>query len=158
MRIGVVSDSHGDAGVLNRVIAAAGPVALWLHAGDYCRDGQQLAALSGLPVTGVAGNCDRTDAVLADEYIEATGKKIWLTHGHRHNVKYGVAELVWWGRQYGVDIVVFGHTHIPYNHRHQELLLFNPGSPGAPRGGSKPSYGILEIRADGTIEGSIREL
>ncbi|QDR79767.1 metallophosphoesterase family protein [Sporomusa termitida] len=158
MRIGVVSDSHGDAGVLHRVLADAGTVALWLHAGDYYRDGRRLAELSGLPVTGVAGNCDRTQDVPADEYIEAAGKKIWLTHGHRQHVKYGVDELVWWGRQYGVDIVVFGHTHIPYNHRHQEILIFNPGSPGAPRGGAAPSYGILEIHAGGTIEGTIREL
>jgi putative phosphoesterase len=158
MRIGVVSDSHGDVGILNQVIAAAGPVEYWLHAGDYYRDGWRLAEMTGLTVTVVAGNCDRTNAVLADEYIELAGKKIWLTHGHRYNVKYGVNELAWWGRQYGVDVVVFGHTHIPYNHHHDGILLFNPGSPGAPRGGSKPGYGLLEINANGTIEGLIREL
>ncbi|HWR42700.1 metallophosphoesterase [Sporomusa sp.] len=158
MRIGVVSDSHGDVGILKQVIAAAGPVEHWLHAGDYYQDGWRLAEMTGLPLTVVAGNCDRTNAVLADEYIEIAGKKIWLTHGHRHNVKYGVSELAWWGRQYGVSIVVFGHTHIPYNSQQDGILLFNPGSPRAPRGGSKPSYGILDITENGTIEGSIREL
>ncbi|WP_425060400.1 Putative metallophosphoesterase MG207 [Sporomusa carbonis] len=157
MRIGVVSDSHGDVKVLKHVVTVAGPVDSWLHAGDYCQDGWHLEKLTGLPVTAVAGNCDRQTSALADEYVELAGKTIWLTHGHRHNVKYGVNELVWWGKQYGVSIVIFGHTHIPYNRWHDGILLFNPGSPRAPRGGAAPSCGILTVSTDGNIEGQIIE-
>ena len=158
MRIGVVSDTHGDVAILKRVIAAAGQVDHWLRAGDYCQDGWRLAELTGLPLTGVAGNCDRNNAVPAEGHVELAGKTIWLTHGHRHNAKYGISELVWWGRQYGADIVVFGHTHVPCNCWHDDILVFNPGSPGMPRGGSAPSCGVLEIRGNGTIEGTIMEL
>ena len=158
MRIGVISDTHGDITALRQVIAAAGPVDHWLHAGDYFQDGWKLAELTGLPVTVVAGNCDRTTAVPVDAYTELAGKTIWLTHGHRHNVKYGLGELAWWGGQYGADIVVFGHTHIPYSGWHDGRLLFNPGSPGAPRGGSNPSCGILHIQENGVIEEHIVEL
>jgi len=58
MNIGVISDTHGDAAAIRRVVAAVGPVDMWLHAGDYSKDANILAALTGLPVTAVAGNCD----------------------------------------------------------------------------------------------------
>lgn len=158
MRIGVVSDTHGDIVILKKVIAAAGPVDQWLHAGDYYYDGWQLAELTGLPVTVVAGNCDRTKAVSADEYVEVAGKTIWITHGHRYDVKYGMDQLTFWGKEYDAGVVVFGHTHRSYNKWHEGILLFNPGSPSSPRGGSKPSFGILEINENDIINGIIIEL
>lgn len=158
MKIGVISDTHGDVQSLKQVVAVAGEVDHWLHAGDHCKDGYLLGELTNLPVTVVAGNCDRSLSVLPDEYVEIAGKTIWVTHGHRHNVKYGVQELVWWGKQYGADIVVFGHTHMPYNAWHEGLLLLNPGSPRLPRGGSFPSCGIIHILEDGIIEANIIEL
>jgi predicted phosphodiesterase len=49
-------------------------------------------------------------------------------------------------RQFGdVDIIVFGHSHEPYNSYIQGVLLFNPGQ-------AKNSFGLLtiddEIRPD----------
>lgn len=158
MRIGVVSDTHGDLYGLKSVIAAAGPVDYWLHAGDYYQDGCRLKELTGVPVTGVAGNCDRNKAVLPDEYINIAGKVIWLTHGHRYNVKYGITELVLWAKQYEAAVTVFGHSHMPYNSWHDGILIFNPGSPSAPRGGSNHSFGILDIKENGSIEAQIVEL
>lgn len=158
MRIGVVSDTHGHSSSLQRVIAAAGPVDQWLHAGDYFYDGRQLAELTGLPVTGVAGNCDRTRVVPIDEYVEAAGQTIWITHGHRYDVKYGMDQLLFWGREYGASVIVFGHTHVPYNCSHDGILLLNPGSPSSPRGGSAPSFGILEISPGRAPSGYIIEL
>ena len=158
MRIGVVSDTHGDMVILKKVIAAAGDVDQWLHAGDYYQDGWRLAELTALPVTIVAGNCDRTKAVPADEYVEVAGKTIWITHGHRYDVKYGMNQLAFLGREYDASVVVFGHTHISYIKWHEGILLLNPGSPSSPRGGSEPSFGILEINGNGIIKGSIIEL
>jgi predicted phosphodiesterase len=54
------------------------------------------------------------------------GRKIWLTHGHRYHAKERVGELLWWGRQYGVDAVVYGHSHIPDRTWQDGILLFNP--------------------------------
>ncbi|HWR55298.1 MAG TPA: metallophosphoesterase family protein, partial [Negativicutes bacterium] len=37
MRIGIVSDTHGDQRAIKQVVAQVGPVDLWLHAGDHVR-------------------------------------------------------------------------------------------------------------------------
>ena len=160
MRIGVISDTHGNVQVIRRMLAAAEPVDGWLHAGDYSQDARFLAEWSGVPVTVVAGNCDGRVATLPDEYVEAGARKIWLTHGHRYGVKQDLSDLLWWARQFEVQAVVFGHTHIPYCRRHGEVLALNPdgiflsNGPGDPKDvpadiatvkellGKKPVFGI----------------
>ncbi|HWR39007.1 MAG TPA: metallophosphoesterase [Patescibacteria group bacterium] len=156
MRIGVVSDTHGNTRMLRRAVAAAGPVDQWLHAGDYSQDARHLIGWSQVPVTTVAGNCDGRVDLPLDEYVDVGGKKIWLTHGHRYSVKQDLVDIIWWGGQYEVDIAVFGHTHVPYCQRHGSLLVFNPGSLGIPRFG-RPTYGLLTIDGD-EIYGQIIEV
>lgn len=145
MRIGIVSDTHGDQRMIKQVIAQAGPVALWLHAGDYVRDGRIFGEMTGLPVHMAAGNCDPRAVELPEQFLTCEGYRIMLTHGHRYRVKDGLQELVWWGRQYEVNIVVFGHTHKPVICREEDLLIINPGSPAFPRGGSFASFAVLEL-------------
>ncbi len=44
-----------------------------------------------------------------------------------------------------VDIVVFGHSHIPVMRDENGVTLFNPGSPTDKRRQSQYSFGLLEI-------------
>lgn len=155
MKIGVISDTHGNTALILKAIKAAGPVDMWLHAGDYSQDATFLAQETGLPVTAVAGNCDGITAAKVDEFITAGGKKIWLTHGHRYRSKERSGELVWWGRQYGVDIVIYGHSHVADITWEENLLIFNPGSTVHPRGGQGASCGLLVIGDDGEVQASI---
>ena len=154
MRIGVISDTHGSAAAMRRAVAVAGPVAMWLHAGDYSQDARFLAELTGLPVTAAAGNCDGATDAKIDEFVTAAGRTIWLTHGHRYQAKERPAELTWWGRQYGADAVVYGHSHVPDVTWRDGLLLFNPGGAVHPRGGHPASCGVLIIE-NGEIEAKI---
>lgn len=148
MRIGIVGDTHGDLFSLRQAAAAADPVDLWLHTGDFCRDALQLAGISGRPVTAVAGNCDGRADAKPDEFIETGGFRIWLTHGHRQDVKHGLEDLLFWARRYEADIVVFGHTHQADVRCEGDLLLFNPGSAAIPRRGKHKSCGVLELDPD----------
>lgn len=157
MRIGVISDTHGGLAAMRRAVAAAGPVDMWLHAGDFSQDAGSLADLTGVPVTAAAGNCDGDTDARIDEFLELGGKKIWLTHGHRYRAKERTAELAWWARQYGVDAVIYGHSHVAEITWEDGLLIFNPGSTYHPRGGRGASLGILTIE-DGEIEASIIEI
>ncbi len=53
-----------------------------------------------------------------------------------------------------VDIILFGHSHIPLYKKRNGVWLFNPGSPTDKRRQSTYSFGIWTIR-DGALEASI---
>ena len=158
MLIGVISDTHGDLAAIRRAVMATGPVDMWLHGGDYSQDSDFLAEITGLPVTAVRGNCDGLVSANIDEYITASSIKIWLTHGERYQPKERVKELAWWGAKYGVRVVIYGHSHVPDNTWVDGILIFNPGSPSRPRGGSTASCGILEIHGDGLLTARLVEV
>ena len=51
------------------------------------------------------------------------------------------------------DVVMFGHTHVPYLEKTDDLILLNPGSISKPRQDNKiPTYTVMEIREDGKID------
>jgi uncharacterized protein len=51
-------------------------------------------------------------------------------------------------------VVVFGHSHMPFNEDEDGLLLFNPGSPTWKRKAPFKSMGLLWI-TNGEVEGEI---
>ena len=96
MRIGIVSDSHGDVRVFNDMLAVPGvaEVELWLHAGDFAPDADDLELLSGRRVVRVLGNCDLfVDGVYDETVVEVAGHRIFLTHGHLFNVRFDTEML-----------------------------------------------------------------
>lgn len=152
MRILVFSDTHGKLDTALKVIKME-RADLILHAGDFFRDARGLAAVAGVPVQGVAGNCDPPGAGPEEELLCLGGKKILLAHGHQLGVKTSYQRVFYRACQEEVDAVVFGHTHVPLNEIMEGILLFNPGSISRPRSGQRPSYGLLVI--DSEIEGHI---
>lgn len=56
--LGLVSDSHGRFGALEKMADAEPHVGAWIHAGDYSRDGDDLALYTDVPVFSVLGNND----------------------------------------------------------------------------------------------------
>lgn len=157
MRIGIISDTHGDQAAVRQAVTAVPDADMWLHAGDYSQDAIYLATLAAVPVYAAKGNCDGQTNSKIDVFVEVADKKIWLTHGHRYSVKQGVFELVHLGRQYGMNVVIYGHTHLPDNRWYEDLLIFNPGSAAEPRSGEN-TCGILDIDQQGKIAGQIIEL
>lgn len=138
-------------------MAQMGAVAHILHAGDLLEDAQRLAALSGIPFTGVVGNCDYLIAGPQETTLELGGKKIFLTHGHNYRVKYGYRELIRRGQELRANIVVFGHTHVAQVFWEEDILFINPGSTFQPRDGGRPSYAIVEM-VEGRVWPSLRRL
>ncbi|NLY90963.1 MAG: metallophosphoesterase [Firmicutes bacterium] len=150
MRILVVSDTHGNYALLTQVIKAAGPIDLLLHAGDSGKDLDNLTRdFPALSLMAVAGNCDPFSSLPRERLFNLAGYKIFLTHGDRYRVKWDLLRLFLAGQERQAGVVVFGHTHVPLIRYEQGILFFNPGSLYRNNTGEAPSYGWLEIGADG---------
>lgn len=144
MKILVVSDSHAAYSFMRRCIEYTAPDAI-IHLGDYYRDGETIAEeYPRIPVYQVPGNCDRNRGYIPDPEIrilELAGVRLYLTHGHRHQVKSTLVRLIADARAASAQAVLFGHTHSAMIQREEDLLILNPGA--ASWGGSAA---ILEIR------------
>ena len=166
MRVGLISDTHGDAAAWRRAMEILGACDLILHAGDHLYHGafnpvlptydpRTLAAemnACAIPILHARGNCDSDvdqlalrDPIMSPYVIcRLEGKNIMLTHGDAMEEK----ELVETARGYRVSLLVRGHTHIHGIWEHPPLLVCNPGSPSLPKGDGIPSVAILE---EGTV-------
>ena len=58
MRIGIISDSHGNTNAIDQAVKVAGEIDFWLHAGDLINDAEYLRMAYDAEVVNVAGNCD----------------------------------------------------------------------------------------------------
>ncbi len=149
MKIGIISDTHGN---IDKVVNEFkdSDVNLILHLGDNSEDGIIIEKKLQREVIAVRGNCDFYDRKNPlERIIEIGDKKIFMTHGHEYNVKREMNTLYYRGKELEVDIVLFGHTHIPYLNIGEKLKIFNPGSTLLPRGNSPASIGIMDFESDG---------
>jgi phosphodiesterase family protein len=149
VRIGIVSDSHGNTDVFEDMLAVPGAAEaeLWLHAGDFAPDADVLEEMSGRRVARVLGNCDFfVDGVHDETVVEVAGHRIFLTHGHLFNVRFDTAMLAAAARETGADIAVYGHTHIALE-EYGDVTVLNPGSIARPRDERRGSFMLVELNA-----------
>jgi putative phosphoesterase len=119
-----------------------------IHCGDGEEQYQMLKdTIRDKMVVGVRGNCDWYSTLPAIETVKAGGKTILVTHGHLYDAKFTYQKLEYAAREAGADIVVFGHTHVPYKDYSDGLYLMNPGSCC----GYGASYGYIDITDKGDI-------
>lgn len=147
MNILIISDTHGNLNNVIRNIQAIEKPDMLFHLGDYVEDGIKIGEELNIPTTIVRGNGDsnRTD-FNDDEIVEIKGKKIFLTHGHKYNVRFDISNLYYKAQEIGADYVLFGHTHIPIIERIENIVIMNPGSPYLPRGYNKEkTFGMITI-------------
>ena len=149
MKIGIVSDSHGDTQIFEDMLAVPGAaeVEMWLHAGDFAPDADVLAAMTDRSVVRVLGNCDfLVDGVYEETTVEIAGHRIFLTHGHCFNVRFDTAMLRAAAREAGADIAVYGHTHVAIEEQ-GDVTVLNPGSIARPRDAQRGSFMLVELAA-----------
>lgn len=149
MLVGVISDTHSfmDARAL-RLLQGVEHI---LHAGDIGDNWiiKELAEIA--PVTAVSGNVDRegpTSLYPAEVTLELAGCRIFLTHEVKPPKREADPALERY-RQAGVDVVVYGHSHIAYQQLWGDILFFNPGAAGKRRFKVTPSLGFLTLTPTG---------
>lgn len=160
MKILAVGDTHGNVNGFKALLKDInGLIDGVIHTGDYETDTRFINEdYPNLPLYGVCGNCDYGRFMPPVRIVELGGKRIFITHGHRYDVKFSLMRLSYAAMENQADICVFGHTHIPLVEKYNGLYIVNPGSLSLPRGGSKPSYGIIDIDDEGNVEIKIVEL
>ena len=155
MRIAVLSDTHGPRHwkrCPDPVAERLQDVELILHAGDVCT-GAVLEELSSFaPVRAVLGNNDGPEVAAwgAPETaaFDLAGLPVAMIHDSGPAVGRGARLLT---RFPAAELVVFGHSHIPWNETHSGQRAFNPGSPTDRRRQPVGTMGRLEI-VDGRLE------
>ncbi len=150
MRILVVSDTHKKHENLKRVLERVSPVDLLIHLGDSegCED--IIGRMAGCPVEIVAGNNDFFSDIPKEKELQIGNYRALITHGHLYSVGYGTAEIRKEAEERGMDLVMFGHTHIPLIEYGGNVIALNPGSISYPRQqGQRPSYLFMETDKKG---------
>ena len=165
MKIGVISDTHGNIEALKKALQIFEGADLIVHAGDVlyhpprlgCAEGYDVPAfveaLNNLrtPIVIAQGNCDAQvyeellEMPVQSPYavVELGGVRVVANHGHLLSRE----QMVQLGRRYKARYFVSGHTHIPVLDRYGDLTLMNPGSSAIPKltidGKPAPSVGII---------------
>lgn len=153
MRIGVVSDSHGQVDNLRRAVTAmtkAG-VEVIVHLGDDYDDVKALSDREGVPIIQVPGvfSTYYRDPAIPNRIIEKwAGVRVLLTHtpeGHENDLPTDLKpEEVAAGEE--VRMVLFGHSHIPAATAEGGVVWVNPGHlKDQDKKGYPPTYALLEI-------------
>lgn len=140
MLLAVFSDSHGATGPMCDAVARYKPDVV-LHLGDHERDCEALHELfPTLDIRAVAGNCDHYSQECDRRSFELCGVKIFMTHGHLYNVKYGLDSLINAAGFSGAKLALFGHTHRAEHFTVGGMDVLNPGA--ASRYGS---FALVEL-------------
>ena len=151
-RVLVVSDSHGRNENVERAIEKAGKFDIMIHHGDVGTQYRDVEHMAGVPTYIVAGNNDYARELLDRNIIEIGGHRIYATHGHRQDVHYGVERLYYLALENDCDIVMYGHTHVPYLDEDDDVTILNPGSLTYPRQeGHEKTFVIMTIEDDDSV-------
>ncbi len=134
--VGILSDSHGDHGIVARAMALFDSLAVehLIHCGDV--GGQSVFdELVGRALTFVWGNTDYPPPILC-AYVESVGfdlpsaeptrvdldgKRFAVFHGHEFGFDDAIGTL-------DVDYILHGHTHCQRDDRCGAQRIINPGA------------------------------
>ncbi len=152
MKIGVIADTHipDSAKKLPRkVYDYFKDCDLIIHAGDVVdmsviRELEKMAETKA--VWGNMDNCRVKEDLPEKMILDVNGKKIGIVHGRGPGFK-----ALQFAKEAFVkkpDIIIFGHSHIPFNEKKEGILFFNPGSPTDRVFSPYRSFGIIEIEGD----------
>lgn len=148
--IGVISDTHGQ--VRPEALAALADCELILHVGDIGKPLVMHALAEQAQVMAIRGNVDRDDWAMAypeTQELTVNGLRIQMVHRHQD-----ITSLL---PDRPCDVVLFGHSHKPFNETQEGVLYFNPGSAGPRRFSLPITVGRLRVTDNG-VEGHIQEL
>lgn len=148
-KILIVSDTHGDPTWLNHFDFCKYDYIF--HAGDHLMSQSDINAITPHYVDG---NNDWGGRRLCE--LEIGNYKFLIVHGDEYITSYSLKgrwteSLERLAQEYHANVLIFGHTHIPFIHKTEDLLVLNPGSMSHSRHNGKKCYLELEISDNNEI-------
>ena len=140
-RIGIISDTHGL--LRPEALRRLSGVDHIIHGGDIGRPGliEELRCVA--PVTAIRGNVDKGDwaeAYPETEMVRLAERSIFILHDLKALQIDPVVE--------GIQVVVFGHSHVPKIDTVGGVLYLNPGSAGRRRFKLPITIATLDVSPD----------
>ena len=162
MRIVVLSDTHAPRRWKSCPPAVASQLRgadLILHAGDVCTAAVLDELAQYAPVTAVVGNNDGPDVAAwgAAETVSLTPEGLRVAMIHDSGPAAGRLPRMR-ARFPEADLVIFGHSHIPFDVADETLRIFNPGSPTDRRRQPHGTLGVLQVVDGALVEARIVEV
>ncbi|WP_328591362.1 metallophosphoesterase family protein [Brevibacillus migulae] len=158
MRIGIISDTHlpkKGKRLPEAVLLGLKGADLIIHAGDWSSMEvfEELSSLA--PVKGVYGNIETTairESFPQKLLLELAGYRVGVVHGDSGKGKTTPDRAISAFADEQVDLIIFGHSHIPFHETRNGIILFNPGSPTDKRRQPFFSYGWLELEKELSLQ------
>ncbi|MDC3417704.1 metallophosphoesterase family protein [Aquibacillus salsiterrae] len=154
MKIAIIGDTHMPKRAKQLppvLVSTLKEVDRIIHVGDWqtLQLYEELATFA--PVEGVSGNVD------TEEIKDKFPNRLILTFGDVHiGVVHGHGKTNTTEKRAidafsfeDVDIILFGHSHIPILKGLNDIILFNPGSPTDKRRQQQFSFGLIVINEAG---------
>lgn len=147
MKYLVISDIHGSVyytGVLKDLLIQEKCDQLILLGDLFDFKGSNIDLLNNLSsvILAVKGNCDYEEQVNKCLFpinksliLNINNKNFFFTHGHLYS-PYNIPV--------GIDVFVYGHTHIYELSEIKDLIIANPGSITYPRNDTPHSYMVID--------------
>ena len=153
MIIGVISDTHGELNNLRKAVEniRLQNVEIIVHLGDDYEDCDILdeTALKVIKVPGVFSALYQDRNIPNRIIKEFCGKKVLISHtleSHANDLPDDIKpeNLL---RAQKIDMILYGHTHIPKIEIKNNVILFNPGHLKTyDKKGADPSFGIINFK------------
>jgi hypothetical protein len=163
-RLLVLSDTHGDAYVLEIVLNWAqdfpksGGINAAVFLGDGISDLPRCASGFSCEWKLVRGNNDFDFALPLSDVFDFGGHRFYFCHGHRASLYSGFFNLVAAAKNNNADVALFGHTHVPYHKNVDGILLVNPGSLSRPRSDAGATFAVIQCEPGKPLQVEFWEL
>lgn len=151
MRVIVISDSHRNTRIIDKILASQPSARHVFFLGDNVADIEDFDVLYPDKIFHtVSGNCDYFSVLPSVGVETVNSAKILYTHGHNFGVKSSIQHLLKTAKENNCQIALYGHTHIANTVYEDGVYIVNPGSCSCPRDG-KPTYAVIDITDKGIM-------
>lgn len=144
----VLSDTHGNAGAVEKLDNIFSECDFIVHLGDTSGDGAKIAKKYPGKTYLVNGNCDPVRCGENELLIEIENVKIFATHGHLYSAKSTLLKLAKRAKELKCKLALYGHTHRAREEEADGVTLINPGTMSRY---SRQSYCYLVINGDRAV-------